>query len=346
MANNWIEIDGSQGEGGGQVLRTSLALSILTGQPIRLQSIRGRRPKPGLRAQHLASVRAAGEICLAQIRGASLGGASLEFEPGEVQSGNYQFRIGTAGATALVLQTVYLPLLLKGQALTTLRIEGGTHTLAAPSGEFLSLTWAGYLRLLGQPLEVTIDRLGFFPRGGGVLTARIAPAPCVRPLVMTEVLPSESDQWEFLSILGGGLPISIARRMSRRVQDRLGTSGSVRIREYPRSTSPGVVATLIDCRGPVPAIFFGLGAKGRPAERVADEAVEQYLAHRRSRAAVDPHSADQLILPLALAPGVSTFTVSEVTGHLLTKLSIVRRFVERKMTCEGSLGQPGLVTIS
>ena len=160
MNSNWITIDGSKGEGGGQMLRSSLALSILTKQPVRLQNIRARRPKPGLQAQHLASVQAAASISNAEVSGASIGSQSITFAPQSVAAGDYVFKIGTAGATVLLLHTVYLPLLLQGKATSTLRIEGGTHALAAPSAEYVIHTWRCYLQAFGADIQLAMVRPG------------------------------------------------------------------------------------------------------------------------------------------------------------------------------------------
>jgi RNA 3'-terminal phosphate cyclase (ATP) len=346
MSKTWIEIDGSEGEGGGQMLRTGLALSVLTGQPVKFKNIRAKRSKPGLQAQHLASVQAVAAICAANVMGDQLGSQSVSFVPGKVQSGDYFFKIGTAGATALVLHTIYLPLLLRGQGASSVRIEGGTHALAAPSGEFLTITWAGYLESLGAKIDVKIARPGFFPKGGGLLQAEIQPASSLLPFESTEKLNKNSDQIECLASIGGKLPASIGERMIQQVKKRLGERCTGSVVEYPHAKSPGVVATLIDRRGRVPAVFFALGAKGKPSEAVADEAIDDYLAHRKTGCPVDPHSADQLLLPLAFAAGASAFRVSAITQHLLTQRDLLGRFIARKVDILGELGQPGEVKIS
>ncbi|MCI0376216.1 MAG: hypothetical protein L0215_01285, partial [Gemmataceae bacterium] len=167
-----IELDGSHGEGGGQILRTSLALSLITRQPFRLCRIRAKRSKPGLQAQHLACVQAAAQIGNARARGDHLGSQELTFEPGEVNAGAYHFRIPTAGATALVLHAIYLPLALANGP-SEISIEGGTHVKAAPCFHFLDVTWRAYLDQLGIKIELQLDRFGFYPRGGGAIRARI-----------------------------------------------------------------------------------------------------------------------------------------------------------------------------
>src|SRR5437764_1394836 len=171
MSDSMIEIDGSEGEGGGQILRSSLALSILTGRPFKLVNIRANRKKPGLAPQHLASVRAAGTICSATYKGAAVGSGVLYFEPGELKSGEYTFRIGTAGATGLVLHTVYLPLALRGNTESRVTVTGGTHVPHSPCYQFNEVTWAAYLRRVGIEIDLEMPRPGFYPRGGGEIRA-------------------------------------------------------------------------------------------------------------------------------------------------------------------------------
>src|SRR5262245_55660007 len=169
MAESLVEIDGSFGEGGGQILRTSLALSLLTGKPFHLRNVRARRARPGLQPQHLMSVRAAAQVGQAQLRGAAKDSTDLVFEPGPVTQGKYHFAIGTAGATSLVLQTIYLPLALRGDAPSEVTITGGTHVPKSPAFHFLEMTWRGYLELLGLRVKLRMPRPGFYPRGGGIL---------------------------------------------------------------------------------------------------------------------------------------------------------------------------------
>jgi RNA 3'-terminal phosphate cyclase (ATP) len=339
-----LEIDGSRGEGGGQILRSALALSILTRKPFKLINIRANRPKPGLAPQHLASVRAAAAISSAIFKGGQIGSAVLNFEPHDLKSGNYTFGINTAGATALVLHTVYLPLALHGTGESQLTLTGGTHVKAAPSFDFLATTWTGYLKKLGMEVEVELVRPGFYPRGGGEVRVRIRPCSRVYPLTLL----SQTD----LKTAGGfgaiaDLPESIAKTLSRRLKHRLKQDEIES--EIPTQTwenGPGAVASVVFRQAPVPTLFFALGEKGRPAEVVADEAADEALAYKASSCPVDPHSADQLLLPLVFSDGASEFRVSEVTQHLLTNIETIRLFVERDIQCEGERGQPGTVRIA
>lgn len=327
------------------MLRTGLALSILTQQPVRFVHIRARRPKPGLQAQHLASVQAAATICGATVSGDALGSPSISFHPEAVQSGDYCFKIGTAGATTLVLQTVYLPLLLQGKGTSSLRIEGGTHALMAPSGEYVTQTWASYLQAFGAALEVQITKPGFFPKGGGILQATLQPSPRLTSWQGMDALDSTQGVVECLATVGGKLPASIGERIIKQTQSRLGLPCTGNFVQHPHAKSEGVVATIIDKRSNVPSIFYALGARGKPSEKVADEAVDAYLAHRQTGCLVEAHGADQILLPLAFASGSSSYRVSAVTQHLLTHRAIISRFLSRSIEIEGELNQPGTVVI-
>lgn len=339
-----IDIDGSQGEGGGQMLRTSLALALVTGRAFHLRNVRAGRPKPGLKPQHLMCVRAAAAIGQATVRGASPGSTDLVFEPGEVVGGKYNFPIGTAGATSLVLHTLYVPLCLRSAVPSELVITGGTHVTHSPSFHFLNRTWRAYMELLGLHIGLTMRRPGFYPRGGGVLEAHVQPAASVRGLHIEDG-PAIHQVTGFSAV--AGLPPDIARRQARRAAFRLKQAGlDTDIVEESWQGGPGTVVGLELPTRPVATLYSGLGERGKPAERVADEAVEQVLAHLQAPpGAIDAHSADQIVLPLALAAGSSSFPVALVTQHLLTNLDVIRKFVDRVMMVEGEEGKPGRVVI-
>jgi RNA 3'-terminal phosphate cyclase (ATP) len=343
METSCIELDGAYGEGGGQILRTSLALSLLTGKPFHLRNVRAGRPKPGLQPQHLTSVRAAAAIGQARLRGASVGSTDLVFEPAEVASGAYRFDIGTAGATGLVLHTIYLPLALRGAGPSEVTLTGGTHVSTSPCFHFLDVTWRAYLERFGLHLSLRLARPGFYPRGGGQITAHIQPAPHLHGVTLRQ--RGEVSLHGFSAI--AGLPDHVAHRQARRATNRLRDAGfQVKIHEETWDGGPGSVLAIIVDTKPVPALFFGLGARGKPAETVADEAVADALAYLHAApAAVDAHSADQIVLPLALAEGPSEYTVAAVTRHLRTNVHVIRQFLDRDIVCEGEDGQPGIVRI-
>jgi RNA 3'-terminal phosphate cyclase (ATP) len=345
MSQPILELDGSIGEGGGQILRTSLALALVTGRRFHMRNIRLGRRRPGLQPQHLASVNAAATISGAQVGGGTLDSMELDFDPGQVVPGRYRFAIGTAGATGLVLQTVYLPLALRAGASSEITLEGGTHVPASPCFHFLEVTWRRYLELLGMEIQLRLQQPGFYPRGGGVMEAQVQPCRRLRGLHLAE-LGTVMTATGFSAV--AALPGHIARRQALQAACRLEEAGlRVNLCEETWADGPGTVLAVVLGTAPVPVLFFGLGARGKPAERVADEAVDQVLTYLGAApAAVDARSADQLVLPLALARGPSLFSVTEVTSHLLTNIAVIRRFLERDIHCERTAGGTGWVRVT
>ncbi len=338
-----IEIDGSFGEGGGQILRTSLALSLITKKPFRLFNIRAGRSKPGLQPQHLMSVRAAATVGNATIRGDAVGSRDLTFEPGEVKHGNYRFAIGTAGATGLVLQTIYLPLAHAPAGPSEITLIGGTHVSTSPCFHFLDVTWRAWMERIGLHLKLTMKRPGFYPRGGGEIVATLQPTSRLHPLRQTKRNPIHHATGFSAS---AGLPELVRQRQARRATWRLKDRGlNVQLAQEEWEGGPGSVLAIRFDEAPVPTLFFGLGARGKPSEGVADEAVDQALRYLDSGEPIDAHSADQLVMPLALADGQSEFRVAEITRHLTTNVAVIKLFLDRDISCEGEEGQPGLVRV-
>ena len=338
-----IEIDGSQGEGGGQVLRSALALSIITGQAMRIYNIRLCRSKPGLMPQHLQSVDAASAVSRAHTEGAALGSLSLLFEPGEIRSGRYQFDIGTAGATTLVLQTVFLPLSM-ATAASSLIITGGTHVPAAPCFEFLDLHWLPYLRQAGFQAQLSLDQAGFYPQGGGRISATVRPAGPLTPLRLTE--RGRLERIYGISAVAN-LDLSIADRQKRRALQRLeGIHPGAKIKTIQyNSPGKGTVLLLVAEFDGGRCCTFSLGKLGKPAEQVADEAVAALQTFIETGAAIDEHMADQLLLPLSLAQGQSELFTSKITPHLLTNADIIRLFTSVRIEIDGETNEPGWVRI-
>ena len=344
-----VRLDGSRGEGGGQILRTALTLSLLTGRPFRMVKVRANREKPGLRPQHKTAVEAAAELGNARIVGAAVGSRELSFSPAAYEPRDLTFDIGTAGSTGLVLQTLHLPLALRTKSAVRVALVGGTFNPKAPAYTFLEATWRGYLWAFGMPMALAMPSAGFYPKGGGRLEAWIEPAS-PRPWVQLERGP--------LRRIRGDRRGRQPPRRHRRADARSGhpaTRGSGTLAE-PRSSWSGGPARGRGPRSPwspstrarIPATFVGLGERGKPSEAVADEAVDQLLAFEAvAGAAVDPHSADQVLLPLAFAPGRSAFSVSEVTEHLRTNVETIAAFLDRSITIEEPEGdgQPGRVVI-
>jgi len=341
----FLHIDGSMGEGGGQVLRTAVSLSMVTGKPIRIFNIRAGRKKPGLAHQHLTCIRAAKEICAATIAGAQIGSQDLEFEPKEILRGDYSFDVTTAGSVSLVLQTVFLPLsLAKGESSVTIR--GGTHVKWSPSYEFLVDQWLFYVQGIGFRVSLRLEKAGYYPQGGGILKAHI-PARGgaeLRPL-------SLSDRGELERVTGrifsSNLNENIAARQLAKAQQLLhsrGLSPEIEIRQYP-SPGQGTGTHLRAAFQNGSGSYTSLGERGLPAARVASFAAECLIDYIDSGAAVDRFIADQLIVPLALAKGESTFTCEEITLHLLTNARVVEMFLPVKVETCGELGKPGRVRI-
>ncbi len=347
MSNTHIEIDGSFGEGGGQILRSSLALSLLTGKSFHLRNIRGRRKNPGLQPQHLTCVRGAAQISRAEVIGASKGSSDLVFQPKAILPGNYEFPIGTAGATSLVLHTIYLPLALGTTEPSHVVISGGTHVKMSPCFDFLDLTWRGYMEQLGLKLKVAMNRPGFYPKGGGELEVHVQPTKRIENWTLGET--PELSEVHVRSVVVG-LPKNIAERLSRRVIHRFkqyDPSLRVTTEEQEWSGGPGTVVFLEFPTTPVRTVFFGLGERGKKAEQVADEVFDEAISFLKCRGSVvDAHSADQLVLPLAFAEGPSSYGVATVTKHLTTNIAVIQQFVDREIRCEGEEGDMGKVYVA
>ena len=340
-----LRIDGSEGEGGGQILRTALALSMIAGRPFEIVNLRAGRRKPGLRPQHLACVKASATVCSAEVAGAAIGSRTLRFAPGAVRPGTHRFDIRTAGSTSLVLHTLALPLALCG-ARSILTISGGTHVPFSPAFHYLARQWEPLMRRLGLEVELTLNRAGYYPEGGGEIRARIQPAASIKPLSLGPRGPLES--LEGTSAVSG-LPRSIAERQRRRARHRLEAEGlhaGIELRDLPSPGKGTFLLLLARHEGGGRGCWCALGALGKRAETVADEACDALLDFLATRGAVDKHAADQLLLPLALAAGPSQFPVPEVTSHLVTNARIIERFVDARIVIEGEPGREGTVAIT
>jgi RNA 3'-terminal phosphate cyclase (ATP) len=336
-----IELDGAHGEGGGQILRTSLTLSLITGQPFQMVNIRAGRAKPGLAAQHLACILAAARVGQAHIKGATLGSQTLTFHPGMVTPGNFTFSIGTAGATALLLHAIYLPLALANQP-STLTLEGGTHVKSAPCFEFLDRTWRRYQELLGLRIDLQIVRSGFFPRGGGAVRAVIHPWTTRLPIVLHARSVATAGK---LLTLCAGLPYKIAECMFARAEHGLRPLKlATRWETLPATGGPGCMLAMELNSAPVPTLVFSLGELRKTSQAVADDVVQQ-VRDLLATGGVDPHSADQIILPAVLVPEASQFPVACVTQHLLTNVAIIQRFLNRPIAVTGGEGDAGTVRV-
>jgi RNA 3'-terminal phosphate cyclase (ATP) len=350
-----LTIDGAHGEGGGQILRTGLTLAALLGRAVRFVRIRANRRRPGLAAQHLTCVRAAAALSAATLEGDALDSQSLLFTPTrKVEAGHYAFDVaaaragGSAGGASLVLQTVLLPLAL-ARGPSEVRIGGGTHLPMSPPFDYLRDVWLPALRRLGIRAELALDAWGWFPIGKGAIRAELAGAPPSRGALA----PLDLRARGALLRIGGravaaNLPAHIAERMAARAALRLaGRAGALDIRaECVTAACAGAGIFLLAEYEGARAGFSALGARGRPAEAVAEEAAEALLHHDASGAAVDPHLADQLLLPLAFAAGASRFSVGEVSRHLETNAWVLEQFAIARTDVARRDGAPALVTLT
>ena len=341
--NGVIEIDGSFGEGGGQVVRTALSLSIVTGKPVRLFRIRAGRTKPGLAHQHLTCIKAARQLSSARVKGDTLGSDTLEFVPEEIRPGDYSLDVKTAGSVSLVFQTLFLPLSLARDA-SRVTVRGGTHVKWSPSFEFLHDQWLFYLKQIGFGISLRLEKAGYYPQGGGILKARVQPAGQLRPLVLSA--PGELQRVRGLIFISN-LKKAIADHQLAQAKKNLlsrGISPEIEIRDYP-SPGTGTGTHLRAAFENGSGSFTSLGERGVPAERVASISARSVCDYIDSGAAVDRFTADQLILPLSFTGGESFFTCEQVTPHLVTNARIVEMFMPVRVKVDGELGQPGQVHI-
>jgi len=319
-------IDGSQGEGGGQILRSSLSLSILTGKPVELVNIRAGRKKPGLMRQHLTAVEAAAQISNGKLTGAGIGSTALTFEPQAVVPGNYHFRIGTAGSTTLVLQTVLPPLLLAREP-SSVTVEGGTHNPMAPPYDFLERVYLPMIRRMGPGLTAKIERYGFFPAGGGKFTVAIEPCTTLKGLQVRE---RGKVLYRRATALLAQLPHFIGERECEELQKQ--SHWPVDCFQIGEIASPGpgnILMMELACEH-VTELFASLGEMGVSSEKVARDLWHEARKFFASDIPVGPHLADQLILPMAIAASqgqTSAFRTCRLTMHSTTHIDLVQRFL-------------------
>ncbi len=321
-------IDGSAGEGGGQVLRTALGLSLVTGTPFRIVRIRGGRAKPGLLRQHLTGVHAAAALGEAEVEGDALGSGELTFRPRTLQGGAHAFSIGTAGSTTLVFQAV-LPAMLRASAPTTLTVEGGTHNSLSPPFDFLARSFLPLLRRMGAQVDVRLERYGFEPAGGGRLVVTVTPAP-LRPL---ELLARGRLLSRDAKAVVSAVPASVAQRELAVVREVLEFEEPELLGEAVDSPGPGNALAITLAYEHVTEVFVGLGARGVTAEKVARRTCGEVKRALRTDAPVGLHLADQLLLPMALAGG-GTFRTVEPTAHTRTQLDLIPRFLGVSLDCQ------------
>lgn len=329
-----LELDGSIGEGGGQILRTALALSAVTGQPFRLRNVRAGRTKPGLARQHLTAVLAAAQVAGAELEGAELRSRDVTFRPRRIRPGPYRFTTGGAGSATLVLQTI-LPPLLVASGPSEVVLDGGTHNPFAPPFDFMERTLAPLLRRMGADFELVLERPGFYPAGGGRFRARVRPGNALRPLD----LPSRGA---VVARRARALISALPRHIGERELDTVGALLSIgpearTLVEVDDPVGPGnAVLIEVTCEEVV-ALFTGFGERGVPAEDVARTAAEQARRWEAADVGAGPHLADQLLLPLALAGG-GAFTTVRPTAHTETNAAVIRQFLDVDVTLDALEG--------
>ncbi|MFZ1102791.1 MAG: RNA 3'-terminal phosphate cyclase [Hyphomicrobiaceae bacterium] len=350
-----IIIDGSHGEGGGQILRTALTLSAITGRPLTIARLRAGRPKPGLAAQHLTAVLSAAQLCQAEVSGATLGSESLSFRPtAPPQAGDYLFDVAaaregrSAGAATLVLQTVALVALFASGA-SRFCLRGGTHVPWSPPYDYIARVWRPFLARMGISLEVELARFGFLPEGQGEITARVSGlgSQASARLKPAEIIARGPLRSVSGRAIAANLPSHIAQRMVARATALLsGRAPAINLRaEDVSAASPGAGLFLTAEYEHTSAGFGAFGARGKSSETVAAEAAGALLSHLRSGAALDLHLADQALLPLALACTPSTFTCEGVTRHLETNAWVIGQFGIADVLIERRARGPALVSV-
>lgn len=339
-----IEIDGSYGEGGGQILRSALSLSLLTGKPFHIKKIRANRNNPGLSNQHVTAIESAQKISSSQVEGGHLRSQELFFSPGKVQAGNYTFSVPTAGAMSLVLHTVYLPLAMVGK-MSSLTFYGGTHVLWAPSYEYLEYVWGKAMHKIGFSMNLYLTQAGYFPKGKGEFKANIFPIKEIGPWNTKE--RSNLLKWNLFCILSS-LPEHIAQREFNKVHSDIQKYSSVLLKNKilsPPSIEPGNALFLFVEFEDSMAGFNAIGEKGKSAEKVAGETLSSFQNFWKTNASVDQHLADQLLLPLSFSQKESSYHVSYLTNHLFTNAYIIGLFSKTKIFIEGEMNKPGIVKI-
>lgn len=322
MERAMIVLDGAEGEGGGQILRTALTLSMITGEPFRIERIRAGRARPGLLRQHLTCVRAAEAIARARVSGAHLGSSALSFEPSTVAAGTYEFAIASAGSSALVLQTV-LPALLRAGAPSEVTLSGGTHNPAAPTFDYLERVLLPLLARMGASVTVELQQAGFYPAGGGRWRALVQPVDTLQPLVLEDAGPRLGQRVEAIV---ANLPFDIALREARGVARQMSWPEAAAEARTVESSGHGNVLAIELRFAHMTEMVTAFGTRDRSAESVAQLAVEEARAYLAAGVPVGPHLADQLLVPMALAGGGS-FVTMHPTPHTLTNIAVIEKFL-------------------
>jgi RNA 3'-terminal phosphate cyclase (ATP) len=339
-----IKVDGSTLEGGGQLLRMATSYGAILGKSVNIYNIRANRRDPGLRPQHLTTLRTAAELCSADLEGAELGSKEITFKPSDIRGGEYRVDIGTAGSISLLLQCIN-PILWYADKPTTIKIKGGTAVKWSPPTTFLENVVYKAYEAIGVETKLRVIRQGFYPRGGGEITQTTKPVD-----VLSVFRPYEPKINKITGVsLCGSLPEHVAIRQAASANKHLNPirykANITPIVAEPKTYSPGSFVVLW-CEGA--DVYLGsdaLGARGKPSEVVGEEAAKGLVKEVRSGANVDRHTCDHLVLPASLAEGVSTFRTSEITLHTLTAIRIAEDFTNADITVNGQMGEPGVIKV-
>lgn len=332
-----ITIDGSMGEGGGQIVRTALSLSMLTGETLRLRNIRANRPKSGLMRQHLTAVKAAAEISGAAVEGDIIGSTELLFKPCGIRHGEHSFSIGSAGSATLIAQTL-LPVLLLCEGESTLIFEGGTHNSMAPPFDFLERSFIPVLKKMGASVSIRLDRHGFYPAGGGKIRLDIRGGT----LRSIRIPPRRGEVAVSAICLAANLPDAILEREAVALRRELALADNLVQKRRVESWGPGNIVMIDVMSGEsentrTNAVFTAFGEKGVTAEQVAASAVREVRSYLATDVAVEHHLTDQLLLPMALAGG-GEFAAMEPSLHATTNIAVIQQFLPIKISCSQSDG--------
>ncbi len=339
-----IDIDGSMMEGGGQVLRMATSYSAVLGEPIRVYNIRANRSQPGLKPQHLTTLRAAARISNAETRGDSIGSSEIVFKPGRIRGGDYSFDIGTAGSVSLMLQCLN-PILFYADRGSSISIRGGTAVKWSPPLAFLKYVVYKSFQVMGGSLEIRVERHGFYPKGGGKIVQRTLPVDKLNPLNLENPAIKNINGVS----LCGSLPRHVAERQADAAKEKLSElSMEVDIKRVVADPEPFGPGSFITLWAEGDDVYLGtdsLGARGKPAEKVGQEAAASLINEIRTGANLDQHTTDHMILPASLAEGESKFKTSNITLHTLTAIELAKEFTEARFVVNGEEGEPGVIRV-
>jgi RNA 3'-phosphate cyclase len=345
-----IEIDGSYGEGGGQILRTAVSLSALTLRPVKITKIRSGRPQPGLKHQHLAGIDLTGQLVHAKIRGLEVGSTEVEFTPTERSSGLFEYDVGTAGSIGLVLQAVLPPAILSDDPVR-LQLTGGTDVAWSPSIDYLREVFVPMLNRMGPRPEIRQERRGHYPKGGGKVSVDVTPCEEISPIALLEF-------GKLLGISGIShcvrLPSHVAERQARSAEKALENNGlevlKIDRESYDKRNDPhlGPGSGIVLWAESTDGVRLGadsLGERGKRAEQVGYEAAQGLIRELASGKPIDSHLCDMLAPYMALAKGESRVGVTEITSHLTTNIWVAQQILGVEISLQGQKGQPGLLTV-